>query len=93
MVILGSGNATANWAKSLIIVGWAAREQRLERLTLHVSSESVFVGEAVVWPLLSEGDLDTVLHLHVVDLGEASDEQVDHDKGGVIWNARLLYTL
>ena len=45
MVILGSGNATANWAKSLIIVGWAAREQKL---TLHVSCESVFVGEAVV---------------------------------------------
>ena len=90
MVILGSGNATANWAKSLIIVGWAAREQKL---TLHVSCESVFVGEAVVWPLLPEGDLDTVLHLHVVNLGEASDEQVDHDKGGVIWNARLLYTL
>ena len=91
-MILGSDSIAANQAKSLIMVvgRYIAREQKL---TLHVAGESVFVGEAVVWPLLPEGDLDTVLHLHVVDLGEASDEQVDHDKGGVIWNASLLYIL
>ena len=60
------------------------------QLTLHVTSEPVLVGEAVIRPLLSEGDLHTVLHLDVIDLGEAPDEQVDHDQGGVICNQRVL---
>lgn len=55
-------------------------------LTLHIAGEPVLVGEAVVRPLLPEGDLHAVLHLHVIDLGEATDEQVDHDQGGVICN-------
>ena len=60
------------------------------QLTLHVAGEPVLVGEAVIRPLLSEGDLHTVLHLDVIDLGEAPDEQVDHDQGGVICNQRVL---
>lgn len=59
-------------------------------LTLHVPREPVLVGEAVVRPLLPEGDLDAVLHLDIVNLGEAPNEQVDHDQGGVICNDRVL---
>ena len=59
-------------------------------LTLHVAGESVLVGEPVIGPLLPEGDLHAVLHLHVIDLGEAADEQVDHDQSGVICNERVL---
>ena len=58
------------------------------QLTLHVSGEPVLVGEAVIRPLLPEGDLHAVLHLDIIDLGEAPDEQVDHDQGGVICNQR-----
>ena len=60
------------------------------RLTLHVSSEPVLVGEAVIRPLLPECDLHAVLHLDIIDLGKAPNEQVDHDQGGVICKQRVL---
>ena len=53
-------------------------------LTLHVPHQSVLVGEPVVGPLLSEGDLYTVLHLHVVDLGKTSYEEIHHYQSGII---------
>ena len=38
----------------------------------------------VIVPLLAEGDLDTELHPHVVNLLEAPDEEVDPDQGGAV---------
>ena len=53
-------------------------------LTLHVAHQPVLVHQPVVRPLLSEGDLDTVLHLDVIDLGKAPDEEVHHYQSGII---------
>lgn len=53
-------------------------------LTLHVPDQSVLVGQSVIRPLLPEGDLDTVLHLHVIDLGKASYEEIHHYQSGII---------
>ena len=39
--------------------------------------------KSVVIPLLSEGDLDTELHLDVVDLLEAPDEQAADNHGWI----------
>ena len=38
----------------------------------------------VIIPLLSEGNLDTELHPHIVDLLEAPDKEVDPDEGGAV---------
>ena len=55
-------------------------------LTLHVPDQAVLVRQSVVRPFLSEGDLDTVLHLDVIDLGKASYEEVHHYQSGIIYN-------
>ena len=54
------------------------------QLTLHIPHQAMLVSQSVVRPLLSEGDLDTVLHLHVVNLGKAPDEEVHHYQSGII---------
>ena len=41
-------------------------------------------GRPVVIPLLSEGDLHTELHPHVVNLLKAPDEEIDPDDGGPV---------
>ena len=50
----------------------------------------MLVGQPVVGPLLSEGDLDTVLHLHVVDLGKASYEEIHHYQSGIVYKIESI---
>ena len=52
---------------------------QLIRPTFHIGTDFVPEPQSVIVPLLSEGDLSAEFHLHVVNLVDAPQHQIDFD--------------